>query len=328
MRAYRGGYLPIERRQIESQLFSGKLRGVAATNALELGVDIGSLDVVVMAGYPGAIASTWQRAGRAGRRQSASVAVLVASSAPLDQYIIEHPDYFFGQSPEHAYINPNNLELLLSHLKCAAFELPLRDGEKFGPHETADMCHFLAELGFLHHSGTAWHWTSDSYPADAVSLRAATSDNFVVIDTTGENKVIGVVSFPVALTSLTTAIGFLTLNFSDSPPFRDLGNIVAAGMIAAFFYAVVFLPAMMAVLPVRAAVRGHGRVGRGVPGGALDRPVGATRVHRGGARLRPAVAPRSCPSPAGDSSSDCASKSSARSRCRFTSTCCSATWLT
>ncbi|MGH9663970.1 MAG: Zn-binding domain-containing protein, partial [Bryobacteraceae bacterium] len=132
----------------------------------------------------------------------ASVAVLVASSAPLDQYIIEHPEYFFEQSPEHAYINADNLEILIEHLKCAAFELPIRDGEKFGPHETGEMCRFLEELGLLHHSGNSWHWTSDSYPADAVGLRAPTSDNFVVVDTTGDHKVIAEVSFPAALTTL------------------------------------------------------------------------------------------------------------------------------
>ena len=135
VRGYRGGYLPRERREIERKLRDGEIRAVVATNALELGIDIGSLDAVVMAGYPGTIASTWQRAGRAGRRQGASAAVLVASSAPLDQYIVEHPDYFFGRSPEHAYINPDNLEILLAHLKCAAFELPMQDGEKFGAHE-------------------------------------------------------------------------------------------------------------------------------------------------------------------------------------------------
>src|SRR5204863_3301373 len=141
-------------------------------------------------GYPGTIASTWQRAGRAGRRQSTSAAVLVASSAPLDQYIVEHPDYFFDQPPEHAYINPDNLEILLGHLKCAAFELPIRDGEKFGTHDTAELCAFLEEGGFLHHSAGAYHWTQDSYPANAVSLRAITSDNFVVIDTTSGADVI------------------------------------------------------------------------------------------------------------------------------------------
>ena len=202
MRGYRGGYLPRERREIERHLREGKIRAVVATNALELGIDIGSLDAVVMAGYPGTIASTWQRAGRAGRRKGTSATVLVASSAPLDQYIIEHPDYFFGRSPEHAYINPDNLEILLAHLKCAAFELPLREGEKFGAHDLAEICRFLEETGFLHHSGGAWHWTSDTYPADATSLRSVTSDNFVVIDITGEANVIADVSFPTALTTL------------------------------------------------------------------------------------------------------------------------------
>ncbi len=196
VRGYRGGYLPHERREIERKLRDGAIRAVVATNALELGVDIGSLDVVVMAGYPGTIASTWQRSGRAGRRQTAALAALVASSAPVDQYIVEHPDYFFGQSPEHAHINPDNLEILVNHLKCAAFELPIRDGEKFGPHDTAELCRFLEEAGFLHHSAGAWHWTSDTYPADAVSLRAVTSDNFVVVDVTGEPTVIAERRFP------------------------------------------------------------------------------------------------------------------------------------
>src|SRR5579872_2873211 len=202
VRGYRGGYLPRERREIERRLRDGEIRAVAATNALELGIDIGSLDAVVMAGYPGTIASTWQRAGRAGRRQGTSAAVLVASSAPLDQYVIEHPDYFFGRSPEHAHINPENLEILLAHLKCAAFELPVRDGEKFGPHETAAPCRFLEERGFLHHSAGAWHWTSDTYPADATSLRAVTSDNFVVVDITADPQVIAEVAFTAALTTL------------------------------------------------------------------------------------------------------------------------------
>ena len=202
VRGYRGGYLPRERREIEQSLRDGKIKAVVATNALELGIDIGSLDAVVMAGYAGTIASSWQRAGRAGRRQGTSAAVLVASSAPLDQYIVEHPDYFFGSSPEHAYINPQNLEILLAHVKCAAFELPLRDGEKFGTHDLGEICRFLEESGFLHHSAGAWHWTSDTYPADATSLRSVSSDNFVVVDITGEAKVIAEVSFPTALTTL------------------------------------------------------------------------------------------------------------------------------
>ncbi|MBV9759554.1 MAG: DEAD/DEAH box helicase [Acidobacteriaceae bacterium] len=203
VRGYRGGYLPNQRRQIEQGLRSGTIRAVVATNALELGVDIGSLDAVVLAGYPGNIASTWQRAGRAGRRQSASLAVLVASSAPLDQYIVEHPDYFFGASPEEAHINPDNLEILLSHLKCAAFELPIRDGEEFGDRDLARLCRFLAEdLRLLHRSGDRWHWVSDSYPADAVSLRAVSSDNFLVVDLTDDHQIIGEVDFPSALTTL------------------------------------------------------------------------------------------------------------------------------
>lgn len=202
VRGYRGGYLPRERREIERKLREGEIRAVVATNALELGIDIGSLDAVVMAGYPGTIASTWQRAGRAGRRRNTALAVMVASSAPLDQYIVEHPEYFFDRSPEHAYINPDNLEILINHLKCAAFELPLGDGERFGPHDTAELCHFLEELKLLYHAGGAWHWTSDTYPADAISLRSVSSDNFVVVDITGDHKVVAEVSFPAALTAL------------------------------------------------------------------------------------------------------------------------------
>ncbi|MGQ9916775.1 MAG: DEAD/DEAH box helicase [Bryobacteraceae bacterium] len=202
VRGYRGGYLPRERREIERGLREGEIRCVVATNALELGVDIGGLDVVVLAGYPGNIASTWQRAGRAGRRLGTSLALLVASSAPLDQYVVEHPEFFFETPPEHAHVNPDNLEILISHLKCAAFELPVKDGERFGPHETGELCQYLAELGVVHHSAGAWHWVADSYPADAISLRSVTSDNFVVIDITGEERVIGEVAFPAALTEL------------------------------------------------------------------------------------------------------------------------------
>jgi DEAD/DEAH box helicase domain-containing protein len=202
VRGYRGGYLPRERREIEKKLRSGDIRAVVATNALELGIDVGSLDAVVLAGYPGTIASTWQRAGRAGRRNIASLAVMVASSAPVDQYVVEHPEYLFERSPEQAHVNPDNLEILLSHLKCAAFELPIRDDEKFGPHPVSEMAAFLAENGLLHRSGEFWHWTSDTYPADTVSLRSVSSDNFVVVDITGESKIIGEVSYTAALTTL------------------------------------------------------------------------------------------------------------------------------
>ncbi|HEV2389001.1 MAG TPA: DEAD/DEAH box helicase [Candidatus Acidoferrales bacterium] len=203
IRGYRGGYLPGERREIERGLREGGLRGVVATNALELGVDIGSLDAVVLAGYPGTIASTWQRAGRAGRRSGCACAVLVASSAPLDQFIITHPDYFFGRSPEHALIQPDNPEILLNHLKCAAFELPLKAGERFGAIEIDAAATALEQAGFLHRSGNAWHWTDEAYPADAISLRAVTSDNFVIMDTSGgEPEAIGEVDFPSALATV------------------------------------------------------------------------------------------------------------------------------
>ena len=203
LRGYRGGYLPKERRAIERGLRTGGLRGVVATNALELGIDIGSLDAAVLAGYPGTLASVWQRAGRAGRRSGASVAVMVASSAPLDQFIVQNPDYFFERSPEHAQINPDNLEVLVSHLKCAAFELPLEAGERFGASDLQTLCEFLAERGFLHRARDArWHWTHEAYPADAVSLRRITSDNFLVVEMTGEPRVIGEVDFSSALTTL------------------------------------------------------------------------------------------------------------------------------
>ena len=170
---------------------------MVATNALELGIDIGSLDAVVMAGYPGTIASTWQRAGRAGRRQATSAAVMVASSAPLDQYIVEHPDYFFGRSPEHAYINPDNLEILLAHLKCAAFELPIRDGEKFGRARNRRAVplpggsRIPAPLRAARGTGLR-----TAIPPMPPACARVTSDNFVVVDITGEPKVIAEVSFP------------------------------------------------------------------------------------------------------------------------------------
>jgi DEAD/DEAH box helicase domain-containing protein len=202
IRGYRGGYLPLERREIERGLRSGDIRAVVATNALELGIDIGSLDVAVMAGYPGTIASTWQRAGRAGRRSGISCALLVASSRPLDQYIVKHPEYFFHGSPEHAYIHPDNLEILVNHLKCAAFELPLSPTEVFGGIDLPNICERLEDAGYLHKSGDFWHWTQDAYPADTISLRSVTSDNFVIIDETDAPEVIGEVDFSSALTTV------------------------------------------------------------------------------------------------------------------------------
>ena len=202
IRGYRAGYLPGERREIERGLREGRIRGVVTTSALELGIDIGSLDTVVMAGYPGTIAGTWQRAGRAGRRSGSSCAVMVASSAPLDQFMVRNPDYFFGNTPEHAFIQPDNLEILVNHLKCAAFELPIAPNDNFGEVDVPDLCARLAEAGFLHRAGDNYHWTQEAYPADTVSLRSVTSDNFIIIDITGQPEVIGEVDFSSALTTV------------------------------------------------------------------------------------------------------------------------------
>ena len=195
VRGYRGGYLPNRRREIERGLREGLVRAVVSTNALELGIDIGALDVSVMAGYPGTIAATWQRAGRAGRRTARSAAVLVASSAPIDQFIVRNPSYFFDGTPEHALINPDNLHILLDHVKCAAFELPFNDDDRFGGQHLPDILAVLGEEGFVHHADGQWNWTSESYPADAVSLRSVSSDNFVVVDITHGERVIGETDF-------------------------------------------------------------------------------------------------------------------------------------
>jgi len=199
---YRGGYLPNERRNIERGLRDGRIRGVVSTNALELGIDIGSLDVAVLAGYPGSIASTWQRMGRAGRRSGMSVAVMVASSTPLDQYIVNHPEYFLNQPPERGLVNPDNIHILLSHLQCATFELPFGVNETFGGHPMGEVLEYLAERGFIHRAGDKWHWTNEAYPADSVSLRSVSSDNFLVVETTKEARIIGEVDFTSAFTTL------------------------------------------------------------------------------------------------------------------------------
>jgi DEAD/DEAH box helicase domain-containing protein len=207
IRGYRGGYLPLRRREIEKGLRNGEVRGVISTNALELGIDIGALDVSVMAGYPGTIASTWQRAGRAGRRSSQSAAVMVASSAPIDQFVVRHPSYFFDASPEHALVNPDNLHILVNHVKCAAFELPFTAEESYGQVNVQEVLEVLQESGLVHRSGGGaaegqWHWTSESYPANAVSLRSISSDNFVVVDHTNGSNVIGETDFNSALAVL------------------------------------------------------------------------------------------------------------------------------
>lgn len=182
VRGYRGGYLPNLRREIEKGLREGSITGVVSTNALELGIDIGALEACIICGYPGTIASTWQQAGRAGRRNGVSAAFLVANSSPLDQYIINHPDYFFGKSPENGLINPDNLVILYNHMKCAAFELPFMDGENFGVDTTSEVLSFMEEARLVRHVGDRWHWMSDVFPADEISLRSASNENFIIID--------------------------------------------------------------------------------------------------------------------------------------------------
>ena len=183
VRGYRGGYLPTQRREIERGLREGSVRVVVATNALELGIDIGGMGAAILVGYPGTIAATLQQAGRAGRTRDASLAILVASADPLDQFLARHPDYLFGRSPEHALINPDNLLILLQHLRCAAFELPFRNGENFGRVESArvtEFLQFLQEQGVLHQSGEKYFWMADQYPADSVSLRSASAETVVL----------------------------------------------------------------------------------------------------------------------------------------------------
>lgn len=188
IRGYRSGYLPRQRREIEQGLRSGEIRLVVATNALELGIDIGGMDASLMAGFPGTIAAAWQQAGRAGRGEADSLSVLVTGADPLDQFLANHPDYFFERSPEQALINPDNLLILLGHIRCAAFELPFRDGEAFGRVDAprlSEFLGFLEESGLLHRSGDKYFWTADQYPAQGISLRSA-SANTVLLHTPAE----------------------------------------------------------------------------------------------------------------------------------------------
>jgi len=202
VRGYRGGYLPTERRAIERGLRDGEILGVVATNALELGVDIGRLDVAIVAGYPGSIAATWQQFGRAGRRAGTSVAVLVASGAPVDQYVVHHPEFLLDGSPEEARVDPDNLHVLLAHLRAAAFELPFEPGERFGPGAADDLLAFLGEEGHVRQAGDGrWYWSSENFPASEISLRTAAQENVVIIDTTPDRpNVIGEVDLFAAQT--------------------------------------------------------------------------------------------------------------------------------
>jgi DEAD/DEAH box helicase domain-containing protein len=185
VRGYRGGYLPSERRAIERGLRDGSVRGVVSTNALELGIDIGALQAAVLVGYPGTVASTWQQMGRAGRREDLSAAFLVATSSPIDQYIVGHPEYVLDRAPEAGLVNPDNLHVLVQHLKCAAFEIPVEQRERFGTEDTPGVLAYLGEQGILHEAQNKYHWSDHAFPAEGMSLRTATNDNVVIVDTTG-----------------------------------------------------------------------------------------------------------------------------------------------
>ncbi len=189
---YRGGYLPHERRSIETGLRKGNIKGVVSTNALELGIDLGALDACIITGYPGSIASTWQQAGRSGRRSGVSLAMLIANNEPLNQYMINNPDYFFSRSPERALADPDNLIILTNHIRCAAFELPFSQNDMFGSQPVQEILEFLENEEVLHFSDGRYHWMEDSYPAEEISLRSATRENVIIIDITkNPSRVIG-----------------------------------------------------------------------------------------------------------------------------------------
>jgi DEAD/DEAH box helicase domain-containing protein len=182
VRGYRAGYLPLHRREIEAGLRAGEITGVVSTNALELGIDIGSLQAAVLVGYPGTIASTWQQLGRAGRR-SGSVGVFVASSSPLDQFIVRHPEYFLGADPEEGLIDPNNLLLLAGHLQAGLFELPFEDQERLGRADVSELLQVFEDDGSATRSAGRWYWSRQAFPAEEVHLRRILADNVVIIDT-------------------------------------------------------------------------------------------------------------------------------------------------
>ncbi len=189
IRGYRGGYLPLERREIERGLREGKVMCVVSTNALELGIDIGRLEASVITGYPGTIASLRQQAGRAGRKQQTSLAIMVLSGNPVDQYIAQNPQFILQSSPEAGLVNPDNLYIMVSHIKCAAFELPFLDGQTFGKTDVTSVLKFLEQNQVVSHDDGKWYWMTESYPADEISLRNATEGNVAIIDTTNTPEV-------------------------------------------------------------------------------------------------------------------------------------------
>ncbi len=190
IKSYRGGYLPLERREIEKGLKEGKIKGIISTNALELGVDIGELDISILTGYPGSISSVWQQAGRSGRKNKLSASILIAGNHPIDQYLIRNPEYFFEQPPESAIINPENIFILSSHLMCASFEIPFLEGEYFGKLNIKDILEYFEKENLIRHSEDTYFWNGDDYPAQNISLRSTSSETILIIETNG-NKVIG-----------------------------------------------------------------------------------------------------------------------------------------
>ncbi len=192
---YRGGYLPNERRRIEQGLRSGDITGVVSTNALELGIDVGHLDVSIILGYPGSIASLWQQAGRAGRRSSTSLTILVSNSSALNQFLCTEPKYIFDRSPESGIIDPDNLIIRTNHLKCAAFELPIDQDEYISGDGTREIMEYLEDAKVVRHSGDRFHWSSEIYPAQEVSLRSASPENFVILNESNHSEVIGEVDY-------------------------------------------------------------------------------------------------------------------------------------
>jgi DEAD/DEAH box helicase domain-containing protein len=192
---YRGGYLPNERRSIERGLREGSITGVVSTNALELGIDVGSLDVSIIVGYPGTIASLWQQAGRAGRRSGNSLTIMVASSTAINQFLCHDPRYIFDRTPESGVIDPDNLIIRTNHLKCASFELPIDETERFNGDGTNEIMEYLEQAKVVRRSGERFHWSSEIYPAGEISLRSASPDNFVILNESKNYEVIGEVDY-------------------------------------------------------------------------------------------------------------------------------------
>jgi len=191
--SYRGGYLPEQRREIERRLFDGELLGVTSTNALELGIDIGTLDATVLTGYPGSVASTWQQVGRAGRGRGEALAILVALDSPIDQYIMRNPGFIFDAASERAIIDPENKYILASHLLCAAYELPLGDADlKLFGGQSSEILEILAEARYVT-KRTKWYWIGDGYPAGQISIRSASGEGYDIVDISSDGQLLGTV---------------------------------------------------------------------------------------------------------------------------------------